>query len=286
MPTHIVTTTVDDLEIQHREAGPADGPVVLLLHGFPTSSRMYRDLIPLLADRYRVLAPDLPGFGGSSVPERGADGWGFGPAAAVIDRWLDAQGVTRFVPYLMDFGGSIGWRLVLSRPDQVRGVIIQNAPLYPEDGGDFGLLPEYWRNPSAETRRIAQDEALSLDNTRAQYTRGVADLSLLDPDLWFLDKAQLDRPGVADVAMDYLFDISRQHEVFTAARSWLVENQPPLLIASGRNDVIFPEASQRAFLDDVPTAEYRPVDSGHFALATHASEIAGSIRTFLARIPA
>jgi pimeloyl-ACP methyl ester carboxylesterase len=281
---HHRTRTIDGIDVFSREAGPDDAPVVLLLHGFPTSSRMYRDLIPRLADRYRVLAPDMPGFGYSSVPDRGTDGYGFDRAAAVLDRWLSALGVARFTPYLMDFGGSIGWRLILDRPDQIAGVIVQNAPLHPESGGDFGLLPTYWREPTPANRAAAQAEALSLENTRGQYTTGVPDPSVLDPDAWELDKAQLDRPGVADVAMDYLFDISRQSDVFQAARAWLQKTQPPLLVVTGRNDVIFPEATQRAFVDDVPAAEYHSFDTGHFALATHTPEIAGLMQSFLDRV--
>ncbi|GAB3398519.1 alpha/beta hydrolase [Schumannella luteola] len=282
---HHRTRTIDGLEIFSREAGPDDAPVVLLLHGFPTSSRMYRDLIPQLAEHRRVLAPDLPGFGSSSLPPRGDDGWGFGQAARVIDRWLEQLGVDRFTVYLMDIGGSIGWRLALARPTQIAGIVVQNAPLYPEDGGDFGLLPTYWHEPTPANRALAQAEALSLENTRAQYEVGVADadIDLLDPDAWQLDQAQLDRPGVADVAMDYLLDISRQVETFAAARAWLRETRPPLLVASGRGDVIFPEASQRAFLDDVPDAEFHALDTGHFALATHVDEIGALIRDFLAR---
>lgn len=281
---HHRTRTVDGLDVFSREAGPDDGPVVLLLHGFPTSSRMYRDLIPQLADRYRVLAPDLPGFGYSSVPDRGSAGYGFDAAAALIDRWLAQLGVDRFVPYLMDFGGSIGWRLALRRPTQIAGIVVQNAPLYPESGGDFGLLPRYWRDPTAANRAAARAEALSPANTRRQYSTGVGDPSVLDPDAWELDQAQLDRPGVAEVAMDYLFDISRQADVFRAAREWLIDTQPPLLVAAGVHDVIFPAASQRAFVADVPTAEYHPLDTGHFALATHAREIGGLVRSFLDRL--
>ncbi|WP_447587421.1 alpha/beta fold hydrolase [Microbacterium lacticum] len=284
MTTHYRTRTVAGLEIFSREAGPEDAPVVLLLHGFPTSSRMYRELIPILAPRCRVLAPDLPGFGYSSLPERGPNGWDFDAAADVIDAWLTGVGVDRFVPYLMDFGGSIGWRLTLKRPEQIAGIIIQNAPLYPEGGGDFGLLHAYWRDPTPATRAAAQAEALSLDNTRSQYTTGVSDSSLLDPDAWELDHAQLHRPGVPDVMMDYLFDISRQAEVFGAARAWLTRTQPPMLVASGRNDAIFPEASQRAFLDDVPGAAYHALDTGHFALATHAREIGDLALDFLATL--
>jgi pimeloyl-ACP methyl ester carboxylesterase len=274
---------VDGVEVSSREAGPDDGPVLLLLHGFPTSSRMYRDLIPALADRYRVLAPDLPGFGYTALPERGPDGYGFAPAARLIDHWLALLGVDRFAVYLMDFGGSVGWRLILERPDQVAAIVVQNAPLYPEGGGDFGLLPEYWRDPTPRSRAAAQAEALSLANTRDQYVTGVPDPSVLDPDLWELNKAQLDRPGVADVAMDYLLDISRQGDVFRDARAWLRATQPPLLVVSGRNDVIFPEATQHAFVEDVPAAQYHPQETGHFALATDAPRIAALMRDFLGR---
>jgi pimeloyl-ACP methyl ester carboxylesterase len=279
--THHRSVTVGDVDVFFRESGPVDAPVVVLLHGFPTSSRMYRDLIPLLAERYRVLAPDLPGFGSTSRPPRARRTYDFATATDVVDGWLTALGVDRFALYLMDIGGSVGWRLALRRPGQVTALVLQNAPLHSEDGGDFGLLPRYWKERTAEARAAALEQATSLEWTRRQYVVGVPDPTLLDPDAWLLDQAQLERPEVADIVTDYLFDISRQAEVFAAARDWLRTTRPPTLVVTGRNDVIFPESSQRAFLEEVPDAAFHALDTGHFATATHTLEIAALMLPFL-----
>jgi pimeloyl-ACP methyl ester carboxylesterase len=283
-PTHHRTTTVHGLEVFHREAGPPDAPVVLLLHGFPTSSRMYRALIPLLSDRYRVIAPDLVGFGGSARPDRDAWTYTFDTATDVVEGLLDRLGVTTFVPYLMDFGGSIGWRLAVRRPDAIRGLVLQNAPLYAPDPSGFADLIPYWHDPSEATRAAVRRSSLSLEATRDQYLAGVPDPTLVDPDAWATDQAQLDRPGVDAIMLDYLLDISRQEETFARAVAFLRERQPPTLIATGANDPIFPGAGMRRFLDDLPGAELHLLDTGHFALETHAAEIGALMRTFLAQL--
>jgi pimeloyl-ACP methyl ester carboxylesterase len=257
---------------------------VLLLHGFPTSSRMYRELVPALADTHRVIAPDYPGFGGSARPGRDAWTYTFDTAADVVEGLLDQLGVTRFVPYLMDFGGSIGWRLAVRRPESIRGLVLQNAPLYAPDPSGFADLLPYWRDPNDETRAAVRRTSLTLESTRDQYLAGVPDLTLVDPDAWATDQAQLDRPGVAEIMLDYLLDISRQEKVFAQAVDFLRSHQPPTLIATGANDPIFPGSGMRRFLDDLPGAELHLLDTGHFALATHGAEIATLVRAFLARL--
>ena len=283
MTTHYRTLAIDGTDVFYREDGPADAPVVLLLHGFPSSSRMYRDLIPLLAGQYHVIAPDYPAFGHSGVPSRDAFSYTFDGLARVTRGLLDRLGVERFALYAMDFGAPVGFRLVLDDPGRLTALILQNAPLYPEaPEGWWATLGAYWREDTP-ARREAVRLYLSLEAIRAQYLYGVADPTRIDPDSWALDAALIARPGVDEIMLDLLHDIKNNAAVFSGMQQFLAKQQPPVLVATGANDEIFPEPVVRRVLDDLPAAEYHALPTGHFALEDHGPQIAALIRGFLPR---
>jgi pimeloyl-ACP methyl ester carboxylesterase/uncharacterized protein YciI len=280
---HYRRAMVDGVDVSYREAGPADAPVVLLLHGFPSSSRMFRNLIPQLSDAYHVIAPDYPGFGHSGVPDRADFAYTFDHLAEVIDKLLDQLGVRQFAIYIMDFGGPVGCRLALWHPERLTAVIAQNAPLYPEGPrGWWATLGRYWADGSAEHREAARTY-LELDGLREQYLYGVRDPSVIDPDNWVIDKALIDRPGVDAIMLDLLYDIRNNLPTVTAMQEFLRVRRPPTLVATGANDEIFPEELVRQILRDHPGAEYHALDTGHFALEDKVDEIAALMRDFLAR---
>jgi pimeloyl-ACP methyl ester carboxylesterase len=283
--THYRTAMVDGLNVFYREAGPEDAPVVLLLHGYPSSSRMFRNLIPQLADAYHVIAPDYPGFGHSDTPDRAQFTYSFDHIAEIIDDLLDALGVRRFALYMMDFGSPVGFRLALEHPDAVWAIVAQNGPLYDEDGGEefFATMADFWQDDSDKRRNAMRGGFLTLESTRAQYLVGVADPSLVDPDCWLVDQALMDRPGVDEIMLDYLYDLRNRVSANDAVREFLRAHQPPALIATGANDALFPEANMRHYLDDLPHAEFHALDTGHFALEDKGDEIAALMRDFLER---
>jgi len=283
--THYRTATIDGLNIFYREAGPKDAPVVLLLHGFPSSSHMFRNLIPQLADAYHVIAPDYPAFGHSDAPDRARFTYSFDHIAEVIDDLLDALDVRRFAPYMMDIGAAIGFRLAVKHPDAVWAIVAQNGPLYGEDGGEefFATMAGFWQDGSEEHRKAIRG-FLTPESTRAQYLVGVADPSLIDPDNWLVDQALLDRPGLDEIMLDYLFEVRNRPSTIDGLLEFLRAHQPPTLIATGANDALFPEANMRHYLDDLPEAEFHALDTGHFALEDKGDEIAALMRDFLERV--
>jgi len=283
--THYRTVTIDGLNIFYREAGPKDAPVVLLLHGFPSSSHMFRNLIPQLADAYHVIAPDYPAFGHSDAPDRAQFIYSFDHIAEVIDDLLDALDVRRFAPYMMDIGAAIGFRLAVKHPDAVWAIVAQNGPLYGEDGGEefFATMAGFWQDGSEEHRNAIRG-FLTPESTRAQYLVGVADPSLVDPDSWLVDQALLDRPGVDEIMLDYLFEVRNRPSTIDGVLEFLQAHQPPTLIATGANDALFPEANMRHYLDDLPETEFHALDTGHFALEDKGDEIAALMRDFLERV--
>lgn len=282
--TRFKTARVEGIEIFYREAGPRNAPVVLLLHGFPTSSRMYRNLIPLLADRYRVIAPDYPAFGHSAVPSREAFTYTHAHFSQIVDGLLDALHVSSFSLYLMDFGGPIGYRLMLKYPDRVKGVIVQNAPTFgePTDGPIWGPLFAYWRNASPENRNSVR-ASLSPDAVRKQYVAGTHDPSLIDPDNWTIDSALLARPGVDEIMLDLLYDIRNNRQTVAEARIFFGSHQQRVMIATGVNDPLFPGAIMRP-PPHMSNIAFHAIDSGHFALEDKCTEIATLSRDFLARV--
>jgi pimeloyl-ACP methyl ester carboxylesterase len=282
-PVHYRTAAVAGVDVFYREAGPDSGPVVLLLHGFPSSSRMFRDLIPRLSDTYRVIAPDYPAFGHSAVPGRSAFGYTFDHLADVVDGLLEQLGIDKFAIYVMDFGAAVGFRLALRHPERLSAIVVQNAPLHLwEPQGWWATLGQYWADGSAAHRDAARSY-LDRDGLRGQYLSGVQDPSLIDPDNWVIDKALIDRPGVDEIMLDLLYDIRTNVPTFAAMQEFLRERRPPTLVATGANDEIFPEAVVEQILTDQPDAEYHALQTGHFALEDKAAEIAGLMRVFLAR---
>ena len=281
--THYRTAKIDGMDVAYREAGPADAPVVLLLHGFPTSSRMFRNLIPALSDRYHVIAPDYLGFGHSAAPDRARFTYTFDNQAAIVGKLVDQLGVKEFTPYVMDFGGAIGYRLALAHPDRLTALVMQNAPLYPQaPKGWWATLGRYWQDGSAQHRDESR-EYLTAESTRDQYLHGVEDPSLVDPDNWIVDYALMQRQGVDDIMLDMLYDIRTAVPTMQAMQQLVRERRPPTLVVTGVKDEIFPGEVVRNILNDHPDTEFHAIQSGHFALEDKGQEIATLMRDFLDR---
>ncbi len=279
------TVRVRGLDIFYREAGRPDAPALLLLHGFPTSSHMFRHLIPALADRYRVIAPDYPGFGYSTFPDRSAFTWSFAALAAAMSDFTDAVGLSRYALYIQDYGAPVGLRLALLRPDRITALITQNGNAYAEGlSAAWDPLRAYWTDPSPANRAVLQGW-LGEEGTRLQYTAGVRaeQLERLAPDSWTLDWVKLARPGNTEVQIDLFGDYRTNVALYPAFQAWLRERRPPTLILWGRNDPFFTVAGARAFMRDVPDAELHLLDASHFLLETHGPIATRLIRDFLAR---
>jgi pimeloyl-ACP methyl ester carboxylesterase len=274
---------VDGVEIFYREAGPSSAPTVLLLHGFPSSSHMFRELIPRLATRYHVLAPDLPGFGFSEAPDRASFRYTFDALAGVIDHFTERVGASRYSLYLFDYGAPVGFRLALRHPDRIAAIVSQNGNAYREGlGKDWNPIQRYWREPTAANRDALRG-FLKLEGTRYQYLTGVADPGAVAPESYTLDQALLDRPGQAEIQLDLFLDYASNVALYPRFQTYLRTHRPPLLAIWGRNDPFFVPAGAEAYRRDDPRAEVRLLDTGHFALETHAQEIADRMLEFLDR---
>ena len=283
LPVYYRTAKVDGVDIFYREAGPADGPVVLLLHGFPTSSHMFRNLIPLLADRYHVIASDYPGYGQSAAPDQKQFAYTFGHFADLVDGLLGQLGTKSYAMYVMDYGAPVGYRLALKHPERVTGLIVQNGNAYEEGLGAFwDPIKAYWASDTPENRK-ALENLMTLETTKFQYTDGMGDLSRIDPDNWVHDQALLDRPGNLDIQLDLFKDYGSNVPLYPKFQEFFRQYQPPTIIVWGRNDKIFPESGATPYLKDLPHAEYHLIDAGHFALESKLDEMAPLIRNFLDR---
>jgi pimeloyl-ACP methyl ester carboxylesterase len=273
---------VEGLNIFYRDAGSKEAPAILLLHGFPTAGHMFRDLIPQLADHFHVIAPDLPGFGRSDMPERSKFAYTFDNVARVIDRFTEVIGLDRFAIYVFDYGAPTGFRLATWHPEHVSAIISQNGNAY-EEGLSDGWKPirAYWEDPS-QANRDALRTFLAPETTIWQYTHGVADLTMVSPDGYSLDNFYLARPGADEVQLDLFGDYKSNVALYPAFQTYFRTYQPPFLAAWGTNDPFFLPAGAEAFKRDMPEAVVRFFDTGHFALETHATEIAAVIRNFLA----
>ena len=268
----------------YREAGDRQNPTLLLLHGFPTSTHMFRNLIPLLADRFHIVAPDLPGFGFTTAPDRSQFTYSFDHLAKVIEAFTDAIGLKRYAIYVFDYGAPVGFRLAMARPERVTAIISQNGNAYEEGLSDgWSPIQKYWKDPTPANREALR-AFLSPEATKWQYTHGVVDEKQVAPESYTLDSALLARPGNDDIQLDLFLDYAGNVALYPKFHEYFAEHRPPLLAVWGRNDPFFLPPGAEAFKRDNPNAEVHFFDTGHFAQETHAVEIANAMRTFLARI--
>jgi pimeloyl-ACP methyl ester carboxylesterase len=276
------TTTVDGLKIFYREAGPADAPVILLLHGFPSSSRMFDSLLPALGRRYHLIAPDYPGFGQSAAPDPRTFAYTFDHLAAVTDDFAGQLGLTRYTLYLQDYGGPIGFRLAIKHPERVQAIIIQNAVSH-----EVGLSPlwetrrAFWRDRKGHEAALRAN-FLSLESTRQRHVGTDPHPETINPDTWTDEFAFLNRPGEADIQLDLFYDYQTNVEKYPSFQTYMKDHQPPMLVVWGRYDPSFTVAGAKAYADDIPTAEVHVLDAGHFALDQKSPEIVALIETFMA----
>jgi len=280
---HYRRIPVDATNIFYREAGTRGAPKLLLLHGFPTSSHMFRELIPLLAERFHIVAPDLPGFGLSDLPGRGHT---FDRIAQVIERFTEVIGFDRYAVYVFDYGAPTGLRLALKHPERITAIISQNGNAYAEGLSDgWNPIRAYWENDSPANREALR-QFLAPETTRWQYTHGVPDPTLVSPDGYSLDNFYLSRPGVAEIQLDLFGDYKSNVALYPTFQNYFRTHRPPLLAVWGKNDPFFLSPGAEAFKRDIPGAVVRFFDTGHFALETHVVEIAAAISEFLQGIGA
>ena len=274
---------VGGVNIFYREAGRRDAPTLLLLHGFPSASHMFRDLMPLLADRFRLVAPDLPGFGQSDMPSRPTFAYTFDNLARVIAEFIDAIALSRFALYIFDYGAPVGLRIALNHPERITAIISQNGNAYDEGLSEgWNSFREYWKNPTSEAREALRS-ALTPKATLYQYTHGVTDASLVSPDGLSLDNYYLARPGAPEIQLDLFLDYASNVALYPTFQAYFRTRKPPLLAVWGRSDPYFVPAGAEAFKRDIPDAHVELLDTGHFALETHSADIAAIIGDFLER---
>ncbi len=282
---HYKTVAIDGLEIFYREAGAKDAPTLLLLHGFPTSSQQYRNLIPALADKYHVIAPDYPGFGRSAMPSREDFNYSFASYATLMEGFTNTLKLDDYALYVMDYGAPVGYRLALKAPEKVNALIIQNGNAYDEGLLEFwDVFKTYWSDDTTGNREKLRG-FLEVGATEWQYTHGIPaeNADLVSPDAWMLDQAYLDRPGNQEIQLDLFYDYRTNVDLYPEFQEYFRTFQPPTLIVWGKNDVIFPSEGAAPYLRDLPNAEVHMLDAGHFALETNGPEIADKIHTFLDR---
>lgn len=278
------TVEIDGLDIFYREAGSKDAPTVLLLHGFPTSSHMFRDLIPALADKYHVIAPDYPGFGHSSAPSVEDFKYTFDNLALVMEKFTERVGLKKYSIYLMDYGAPVGFRLATKHPDRIQTLMVQNGNAYEE-----GLDNEFWEPIKAYWQSRTKDQGdklrslLTLEATKWQYTHGVRDVERISPDTWEHVQPLLDRPGNQEIQLALFYSYGSNPALYPAWQTYLRTHQPPTLLVWGKNDQIFPAAGAQPYKRDLKNVEFHLLDSGHFALEDNGATIARLIREFLAK---
>jgi pimeloyl-ACP methyl ester carboxylesterase len=273
---------VDGIGVFYREAGPMDASTILLLHGFPTAGHMFRDLIPQLADRFHLVAPDLPAFGQSDMPARGKFTYTFENIANVIDRFTEVIGLARFAMYVFDYGAPVGFRLAVQHPDRITAIISQNGNAYEEGLSDgWNPIQKYWKDPS-QANRDALRALLKPETTHWQYTHGVPDARAVSPDGYSLDNFYLARAGADEIQLDLFGDYKSNVALYSTFQNYFRTHKPRFLAAWGKNDPFFLPPGAEAFKRDISSATVHFFDTGHFALETHAKEIAALIRQFLA----
>jgi pimeloyl-ACP methyl ester carboxylesterase len=290
--SHTMTTTVfyrtlnlDGLEIFYREAGPRNAPTVLLLHGFPSSSHMFRNLIPMLADKYHVVAPDFPGYGESSAPPVDEFDYSFEGLTTVTDKFAEQLNLSSYALYLSDIGASVGFRLAVIHPERVTAMIVQNGDAHAEAiNKEFAKgLFAYWEDRSEKNAQGLLDWLLTIEGTKWHYLHGVRDPSKISPDNWVIDQANQDRPGNKEIQLAILYNAKRNLDAYAEWQEYFRERQPPVLIAWGKNDGIFTVEGAELFKKDLPNAELHLLDTGHFALEEEGNRIGSLMLEFLDR---
>jgi pimeloyl-ACP methyl ester carboxylesterase len=277
---------IDDLEIFYRESGPANAPTVLLLHGFPTSSHMYRNLIPLLNDKYHIIAPDLPGFGYSDAPANSDFTYTFDNLTKYMQGLIEHLNLERFAIQVFDYGAPVGYRLAVANPEKITGIITQNGNAYEEGLSDgWNLIKKYWTDHSEENRNNLR-AMMTLETTQWQYFAGVSDTSLIAPESYSLDQYFLDREGNIEIQLDLFKDYASNVALYPAFHAYFKNYQPALLAVWGDKDPFFLPKGAEAFKKDLPKATVVLYDTGHFALETHVNEISEEILSFLNGLPA
>ena len=279
------TVNVEGLEIFYREAGPRDAPTVLLLHGFPSSSHMFRNLIPMLADKYHVVAPDFPGYGESSAPSVNDFDYSFERLATVTEKFVEKLNLSSYALYLSDIGASVGFRFAVMHPDRVTAMIVQNGDAYDEAlNKEFAKgLFDYWEDRSEKNAQVLLDWLLTIEGTKWHYLHGVNDPSKISPDNWVIDQAYQDRPGNKEIQLSILYNAKRNLDVYADWQEYFRKEQPPTLITWGKNDGIFTEEGAELFKRDIPSAELHLLDTGHFALEEEVDRIGSLMHEFLDR---
>ena len=281
-PTSIHKVEADGVQVFFRAAGDANAPAVLLLHGFPSSSFMFRELMPRLANDYRVIAPDLPGFGFTEVPPERKYPYSFDRLALTIEAFTRALKLERYAIYVFDYGAPTGFRLAMAHPERVTAIISQNGNAYQEGLGDaWDPIRKYWAEPTAENRDILRQSILTAGGTRWQYTHGVAYPESVAPESYTLDTALLERPGNKEIQLDLFLDYASNVRLYPKFQEYFRKSKPPLLAIWGKNDPFFIPSGAEAFRKDIPGARIQFLDTGHFALETHVVEVASAMRDFL-----
>jgi pimeloyl-ACP methyl ester carboxylesterase len=280
--TSIRKIEADGVQVFYRMAGDPSAPVVLLLHGFPASSFMFRELIPRLADQYRVIAPDLAGFGFTEVPAQRNYKYSFDALAQTLEAFTEALKIKSYALYVFDYGAPTGFRLAMAHPERVRAIVSQNGNAYEEGLGDaWGPIRKYWAEPTAENREVIRQNVLTLEGTRWQYTHGVANPERVAPESYTLDMALMERPGNKEIQLDLFLDYASNVKLYPKFQEYFRKWKPPLLAIWGKNDPFFVPAGAEAFQKDLPNAQVEFLDTGHFATETHVVEIAAAMKEFL-----
>ncbi len=277
------TIKVGELDIFYREAGPKDAPAILLLHGFPTSSQMFRNLIPMLGKDFRVIAPDYPGYGHSSMPSRDDFHYTFDNLAKVIDEFTEKVGLTTYALYVQDYGAPIGYRLASAHPERITAIVVQNGNAYNEglDNDFWKPVKAYWKEPDSKEKRDALRGLVTYEATKWQYEDGVKNTELVSPDGPAHDQFLLDRPGNDEIQLDMFLSYGSNPPLYPKWQEYFREHQPPMLIVWGENDKIFPAAGAEPYKRDLTTLEFHLIDAGHFALESNGNEMAPLIQNFL-----
>ena len=280
------TEKVGDLEIFYREAGQPSKPTLVLLHGFPTSSQMYRKVLNELKENYHLIAPDYPGFGESSAPSASEFSYTFDNIATVMDQFLEQKGLTKYTLMIQDYGAPIGYRIATKHPERVAGLIIMNGNAYEEGLGKEGWAPifDYWKTKDPELAKTIAKQVFSLQGMKWQYTHGTKNPHLINPDNWILDTAKITRPGQTEIQLGLFYDYQNNVKLYPLWQKYLRDNQPPTLIVWGKNDAFFPEPGAQAYKRDLKNIDYNILDTGHFPLEEEGPFIIKKIRAFMNKL--